>query len=185
MTVEIPLPTANKAIFYLEPFQTHPLNWGGKERATPTLYARIKTTTVERPYSAKMNDNDQALDSLFLIIALYALCKTKQREIFKAQQTKRGRKAGPPSRKALQQPYEYFEEPIITTDRPEPNTPQNPSYSTFSTQNRSQNISSPCPKNSSEHHEHETILNEGQYRSQSREIDDCSVTSPKSPPKSA
>ena len=132
-----------------------------------------------------MSDSDQPLESFFLATAPYALRKTKQREIFKAKQTKRGRKAGPPSRKALQQPHEYVEEPIITTNRPEPNTQPNPLHSTFSTATRVQNTSNPCPKDSPEHHEHEEILNEGHYRPQSREIDDCPTTTPESPPKSA
>ena len=131
-----------------------------------------------------MSDIDQPLDSLYLNTAPYALRKTKQREIFKAKQTKRGRKAGPPSRKALQQPHEYHEEPIITTDRLEPNTPQRPTNPTFSTITRVQNTSNFCPKNSSEHHEHDRILNEGHYRPQSREIDDCQTTSSKSSPES-
>ena len=132
-----------------------------------------------------MSDSDQPLESFFLATAPYALRKTKQREIFKAKQTKRGRKAGPPSRKALQQPHEYVEEPIITTDRPEPNTQSNPSYSTVPTATRVQNTSNPCPKDSSEHHEHEEILNKGHYRPQCREIDDCPTTTLKSPPNSA
>ena len=131
-----------------------------------------------------MSDSDQPLESFFLATAPYALRKTKQREIFKAKQTKRGRKAGPPSRKALQQPHEYVEEPIITTDRPEPITQSNPSYSTVPTATRVQNTSNPCPKDSSEHHEHEEILNEGHYRPQCREIDDCPTTTLKSPPNS-